>query len=64
MTDELITIIADEIDVFLRDRGMFIKREDLEDLADIVIAAVDIYEPEEDFADEDDDLWDEELEGV
>jgi len=61
MNSELVTIVADEIDIFLRDKGLFVGRDDLEDLADIVIGAVDLYvgEEEEDPLEDDYDLDDE-----
>lgn len=62
MTSELTTIVADELDIFLREKGMFIGRDDLEELAEIVIGAVDLYVEDENYDDEDDDLWGEVLE--
>jgi hypothetical protein len=64
MTSELVTLVADELDIFLREKGMFIGRDDLEDLAEIVIGAVDLYVEDDNYDEDDDDLWGESLEEV
>jgi len=64
MNSELVTIVADEIDIFLRDKGLFVGRDDLEDLADIVIGAVNLYAVEEEDPLEDDYDLDDEIEMV